>query len=345
MVKWIFEQVPDIWDTPLSSHYRTTALKAAIRSGNVKIVEYLITDHNATLLLPHQRGLALQSKYIAHSDPSPSMSAVLAEIHAINEVEPRVTHTRRSHDDDEVCESLLAHAVQIEGNEEMVEWLCQQGVPTDCLAHQWQRLPITIAIQHGSASYIEILTRYGADLNSGRWIGIEPPIFSAVVPVNRKGSLEFFKLLVEQYGANLHKREAIGEKTVLHVAARAGLIHYVQYLCEKDPSLAQTCDIQGDTPLHFAVDLGHLDCAKILISVAKADPNRLNSLQYSPIGIACRNQLDDIVVYLCQNGADIDKVEDNDTTPLERLGYVSEASWSSRCSVFSLVTSGFLSDY
>ena len=75
------------------------------------------------------------------------------------------------------------------------------------------------------------------------------------------------------------------EQTSLHIAAYCGSIGAIEFICEKDPSLIDHRDCEGNTPLHEAVKILRKEACQRLIELG-ADPEIPNGKGETPLDIA-----------------------------------------------------------
>uniref|UniRef100_A0A8C5I1M0 Ion transport domain-containing protein n=1 Tax=Gouania willdenowi TaxID=441366 RepID=A0A8C5I1M0_GOUWI len=104
---------------------------------------------------------------------------------------------------------------------------------------------------------------------------------------------------------NLVKKdpEVLGEKdcsgaSPLHHAARGGHISLIQFISSVVNSQElNSCDEQGNVPLHWAVEKNRVESCKALLDLG-ADPNVLNTVLLSPLHMAINLQHNNLVALL-----------------------------------------------
>ena len=101
----------------------------------------------------------------------------------------------------------------------------------------------------------------------------------------------------------------------IHEAAKAGNLEQLKSLLTADPSLIKSMDKDRNTPLHHAIDAGHLPAASFLIQKG-ADVNFANYSKETPLHIAAYNGNPEAVKLLLKHGANIAAREMRDRTPL-----------------------------
>lgn len=110
-----------------------------------------------------------------------------------------------------------------------------------------------------------------------------------------------------------------GTALLIHDAARANNLIKVQELVEADPSLLKVKDPPGNSPLHWAAYLSHMDTVHYLIE-SGANVNARNWAKETPLHAAAQSSYGDaeIVEFLLGNGANIDARDRAGRTPLVR---------------------------
>lgn len=174
--------------------------------------------------------------------------------------------------------------------------------------------------QWGAPESFDALINAKADISVISWNGIEPIL--RLAEYDNPALLE----LALSNGAILNDTSAA--TTPLHIAARFNCIKNTEFLLSKGLSLDVT-DGVGDTPLIVACRQGSFDVVKALIE-AGADANYLPPpiprpewhigghraiSQFRPLFWAMNANHQDIVIYLLQNGAEPDHV-DNGANPI-----------------------------
>jgi ankyrin repeat protein len=87
----------------------------------------------------------------------------------------------------------------------------------------------------------------------------------------------------------------------IHDAARDGNLEKVKALLKGNPDLVFSKDDQGETPLHFAANLGHKDVVEFLLA-KKADVNAKANNGWTPLYVAGRTGHNDVAELLRQHG-------------------------------------------
>ncbi|XP_031559692.1 osteoclast-stimulating factor 1-like [Actinia tenebrosa] len=96
----------------------------------------------------------------------------------------------------------------------------------------------------------------------------------------------------------------------LHEAAKRGNIGFMQE-CLQNKVSVNGLDKSGSTPLHWAAQGGHTECAKMLLSQPRVQVNVQNKLGDTPLHSASWKGHADIVELLLEKGAKTD-IKNND---------------------------------
>lgn len=104
--------------------------------------------------------------------------------------------------------------------------------------------------------------------------------------------------------------------TLLHVAAKSATNDAVVFLLSKDPTLIDQVDIDGRTPIFYAISGRNLKNIRALLAKG-ADKNFYDNKLMTPLFLACETFRLDIVKILVESGADLNQVVTIDAvTPL-----------------------------
>ena len=100
-------------------------------------------------------------------------------------------------------------------------------------------------------------------------------------------------------------------------AAYSGNVNRVESLFRSQPGIDKNgFDRRGFTALYFAASNGHLRVAKFLVEEAKVNLDLASCGGQSPLWVAAYHGRDDLALYLLEQGAKVDKVNDKNCTPL-----------------------------
>lgn len=154
--------------------------------------------------------------------------------------------------------------------------------------------PAHEAAENGNLRMLQLLVVNGADLNRINTDG-ESPIFLAF----DAGEYEAAKWMLQK-GAVLRGANMLGNTILSNMTEKNDTVA-LRILCGFDaaPDLRNRL---GETPLHRAAALGHLDAAKILVNDCKAKLNLRDNRGLSPAGLAFREGQTELVDYLTSVG-------------------------------------------
>ncbi|KAI1472363.1 ankyrin repeat-containing domain protein [Daldinia caldariorum] len=233
----------------------------------------------------------------------------------------------------EAVSLLLGHGADING--ENVRYLLQNGADPDHTLQNPSRHfipPLHITVYLNNLEIVRTLLDYGVQVDAWHWRGI-----TALELGVARGSLEILDLLCFR-GATLDRcgqrpyfalylaitneqhdtikwllqkgtDTGVDRSVALYLAAHEGvssvkrnLLAYFKLGTDaKCPEVDGTCD-GGKTPLHAAVEKGHLDIVKMLVE-AGADINAEDDMSKTPLFYARIHENKEIGEFLLENGA------------------------------------------
>lgn len=211
--------------------------------------------------------------------------------------------------------TLIFHAQ--EGNLSVVKLLLEAGLNPNIINIQKidkkdvSFLAINSAISYGHIDIVKLLIEYGADLNYFDDT-FSKPINTAIANNN----IELLNLLIEK-GADISKGNNKDENIPIIQAIKLKNIEIVEILAPKiELNFVCTPSWTKVTPVIYAIDLGHINIAKIIIK-NNADTNKsANSNLETPLILAIKNKNIDAVNLLIENGADVNKTRKDGTSPM-----------------------------
>ena len=119
--------------------------------------------------------------------------------------------------------------------------------------------------------------------------------------------------LVREYPKDVNARGGV-HVTPLHAALDKGHLD-VALLLLQNRANAGSRGIEGQTPLHIASDRGYIDIVKSLIDKG-ADPNAENDGQETPLHLASKSGQEEVANVLLAGGADVNHRDRSGWTPL-----------------------------
>ena len=161
---------------------------------------------------------------------------------------------------------------------------------------------------------VKVLIQHGADINATyqyddfnlttlQWL---------IKPSNDPDQIKIFLELLK-HGADVNKVENQFKFTSVHIAAREGNSEVIKHLLSYRANI-NTIDITGLTPLHYAINNGHISCVILLLEAGCVVNSRNGDV--SPLHFATVNKNDEIVSKLIEYGAKFNAQDSDGKSPL-----------------------------
>ncbi|XVF77644.1 hypothetical protein PTKIN_Ptkin14bG0063600 [Pterospermum kingtungense] len=122
----------------------------------------------------------------------------------------------------------------------------------------------------------------------------------------RRGEKEAIKKLAADSGGKIYKKKTPEGNTILHMAARLGHMDLVKFIADEHRSLALKSNLKGETPVHVAAKAGRLDVVKYFIKSVENFPGIYiakvrDKYGNTPLHGAVRNKHGDVVKALAED--------------------------------------------
>ena len=153
------------------------------------------------------------------------------------------------------------------------------------------------ASKNGHTEAVRILLEHGADV-SKVYFSVGSPLTTAA----RNGHLEIVQMLLKN-GGGLNKGGISGWISLHHVVA-GGHLDVVECLLQKGGNILAKTNLEGKSVLHMAT---HLEMARLLVEQGADIHARGYDRSCTPLHVAAGLGQSDIVDYLLNQGADINK--------------------------------------
>ncbi len=188
-------------------------------------------------------------------------------------------------------------------------------------------MPLAEAATTGNAEAIQLLLKAGADVESAN-----PEGQTALMVVARAGKVDAAKLLIKA-GANVNAKESWGGQSALMWASAQSQPEMIKLLVKAGADVQARGAIRewqrrvtseprpkgmnrgGFTPLLYAAREGCIPCARELLA-AGADINRADPDQTTPLVLALMSLHFDFASFLIKAGADVDRWDIFGQSPL-----------------------------
>ncbi len=225
--------------------------------------------------------------------------------------EQKVVDNPNASSTDTATAAANIHEAAKQGDLEKVKAFLANGENVD-LKDKRKLAPLYYAALHGHKDVCEFLVSQGADVNAGREITGQIPLWGALNSRSASG-FEIFKLLVG-HGADINTNS--GSYTLLHQAANSCHDEHVRNIAEFMISKGVDTNAkryQDKTPLHM---VGCREIGELLIAKG-ADIEARDQYGQTPIFEACsatRNK--EVCELLISKGANIEAMDKEGRTPL-----------------------------
>ena len=221
-----------------------------------------------------------------------------------------------------------------------VKLLLDHGANVNVLAAAFGFTPLFNASSCGSYDIMSLLLDYGADVNMKTKDRGHTPLHVAA----NYGNIKCLELLLDR-GANINMACDSDKNTPLHIAIASEMFHCVPLLTKRGANLnaednykesplnlassfenfesmkillenganVHTVNDELSTPLHSSIR--SIKCTKLLLDFG-ALVNVIDGNGFTPLMIACRDGLTEVVKLLIDNNADVNIPDSSGCTPL-----------------------------
>jgi len=201
------------------------------------------------------------------------------------------------------------HIACARGNLASIEFLLKRGADPN-IPNIADRTPLHIAIEHHHNHIIQILLEHGADVDE--MAHDQSPVYMAVV----KRNFEALKMLLEK-NANAGIRD-YRHDTPLHIAAAHNLVEYTQYILDARGVYIDAENLDGETPLFLAISDNENACEVVPLLIKKGA--QLERPVGPKKGTLLHQVIDtskeDCVQHLLEGGANVNALNEDNETPL-----------------------------
>ncbi|RDD38700.1 Transient receptor potential cation channel subfamily A member 1 [Trichoplax sp. H2] len=328
----------------------------AAEQGNVQIIETLLDAGSAQginfdkqLQSTDKEGRTVLYRAVQGGKKS-SVLACLEHVQDISAVKMdgmTVLHEAASGGFADITDILLKHGVSINAQDELgktalhaacgyghikvIKALLDGGADMR-LADSRRRTPLLFAIENGQLDVIKFLLKQIPKVDC-----VDVQDKNGLHIAASHGYIRVLTYLIMK-GARSHvnNKDVFG-RTPIHYAADEGYTQIVDILFSNGGDLNYS-DIDTNTPLHLACKKGEFSCVKLICDKSLAQLNMYGERSRTPLHLATINNHANIVEYLLQRGADINKRDGSYFTSLDIAidrGYieVAEVLLSNRANV------------
>jgi ankyrin repeat protein len=274
----------------------TTPLLCALQSSGCGTTAQLLLDHGATTRVRDK--FCQTPLHRASQRDLPNIVTLLLQTGADVDAQ----------DNDDMTPLLWAIKYSMYGT--AVPVLLEYGASVHVRTKKGQT-PLHIASKRGLSDVVALLLKFGADAEA-QDVDKMTPLFYALQ--SQQGESETASQLLLDHGASVHARDNNG-RTPLHPASQNHSSNLMALLLK----LGADVDAQDDnniTPLLGALEFSGGGTAAQLLLNHHASVQVRNKNGQTPLHLASRWGLSDVVALLLQLGADVDAQDDDMMTPL-----------------------------
>lgn len=204
------------------------------------------------------------------------------------------------------------HYVAMKNQKELMELLLQNGADAT-LVNSDGSTAFDSAIGENSIDVIKYLIELKYDINKPNRYGVSPLLHAL-----KNKNVEIAKLLIAK-GASLNADNIGG--TVLHYATLGGSSEMIKFFVDEKGFKANVVDEDGQTPLHYILDLyytSYLDSTISILLKCGADINQKDKKGNTPLLLAVLDDNKYVVRSLVKYGANLDLANLDADFPLQK---------------------------
>ncbi len=276
-------------DINTQSECGSTALHAAVNSGNKAIVEFLIS-----------KDAQVDARDVSGLTPS----CYAATHKYVDILDLLLDNGADVNTKDNWAYTLLYYAIWGD-DKDAVELLINRGANVNVKSNDGYT-PLIYAIWEGNRDLVELLINNGADVNAEDDEGYTPFYWAAM-----QDSKDIVELLTAKGATPV---------STIHMAAATGKLAKVESFIKEGTDI-NTKDGSGETALHAAASTGHMNTAELLV-VKGADINAKNNDGFTPLHLAVLENHRDVAELLLDKGADINAKTYKGRTTLHWAAYM-----------------------
>ena len=302
-------------------------LECAIWEGHTALVKYVLGKC--------KQCLKIRSKDHRHPLHVAAMKGDVLTLDYVLQVSSQVDVTT-------LGEDTPLHLASLHSKADAAVFLLKNGADVN-KSNKFGNTALHLSSLQGNVNTMKVLLEYQADINANNIEGNTPLhlaslqgkasavhyLISCESDVNiknrernsplqlavQRGSLEVIRLLSEA-GADVNAVDRY-DNAILHCAVnkrREDVVRVITSTCECNINVR---DHNGDTPLHIAIKSGLTNIVQTLVQ-AGADINLVDDKGYPPLHIAAADGNMELVSLLIESGVNVDFKDDHGNTPLHR---------------------------
>ena len=168
--------------------------------------------------------------------------------------------------------------------------------------------PLHLAVEEHLTDIVELLLVNHANIDATYLDDISKTTVTPLMLAIEQDTHEMAKMLISK-GAKLYPNMK-DDESVLHFAIKEednkNQLDLIRFILNNgyDINIAEPCN--GMSPLHVAISKKKIKIARLLLAENKSDVNAICHNHWSPLHLAIENGLQDIVLLLIENGANLE---------------------------------------
>ncbi|KAK2716822.1 hypothetical protein QYM36_007090 [Artemia franciscana] len=214
----------------------------------------------------------------------------------------------------DICKLLILHGTNIKASNDVKRWyppplniaaekgykaICDLLISNGANIHSlrsYDDTPLHCAASSGKVSVCKLLISKGANINAVNKMNMTPLDYT--IHQNETAFTDFSRY----FDDSIWPGSSNSHTAMLHRQKMSGQVDVFKLLVENGANINNSCLMNRDTPLHFAVRHKLLSVSKLIISKG-ANVNSLNGLNETPLMLSFSKKCVALTAYLLENDA------------------------------------------
>jgi len=186
--------------------------------------------------------------------------------------------------------SAMVNAIVYGRDAKLVSQLHSLGLGLDIAVHKDTETPLFRAIYNGNIDLVKFLLDKNCPFANKYSVSKDGPAASPICVAAEEGHWDIVKLLLDRGDIDINSPSAAKDKafTLMHWATSRGITQFAEILAQRGVNVNTQTETSGDSPLHFAVEIGNFKMVEWLLKNG-ANPELKNKNKQVPLDCAKRN--------------------------------------------------------